>query len=111
MVGLNEAVFFHRASRTLILTDLLFNVPPGSGSILSRSVLWLDGCNGRPAIPRTFRFVISLNRRRARALVDQIFGWDFDRINLTHGNLIEGDGKKVLAEAWAFMLGESAAPR
>jgi hypothetical protein len=100
---LNEVVFFHHASHTLILTDLLFNVPPGAGSIGSRLVLWLDGCNGHPAVPRTLRPMLKLRRKPVKTLLDRIFAWDFSRVVLSHGEVIETGAKDVLASAWSFI--------
>jgi hypothetical protein len=100
---LNEVVFFHRASRTLLLADLLFNVPSGAGALSSPLVLWLDGCNGRAAVPRTFRVLLKLRRASVRGLIERILGWDFDRIVLAHGAVIETNGKSALARAWSFL--------
>jgi hypothetical protein len=100
---LNEVVFFHRTSRTLLLTDLLFNVPSGAGSLISRLVLWLDGCNGRAAVPRTFRLLLKFRRSSVRGQMERILGWDFDRIVLAPGAVIETDGKGALERAWSFL--------
>jgi hypothetical protein len=101
---LNEVVFLHRASRTLLLTDLLFNVAPEkAGSVLSRTLLRLDGCNGNPAVARTFRLALKFRRHAARVLIDRILAWDFDRVIMAHGEIIETDGKRALARAWSFL--------
>jgi hypothetical protein len=99
---LNEVVFFHRASRTLLFTDLIVNVIR-SDSTLTKIVLTLDGIFGAPAVPRTFRTLLKWHRAETRALVDHILGWDFDRVVLAHGDVIENGGKKAVAEAWSFV--------
>lgn len=99
---LNEVVFLHRASRTLLFTDLLFNVTR-SDSTLTKIALILDGGFGAPAVPRTFRMLLKWHRAETRALVDRILGWDFDRVVLAHGDVIESGGKRIVAAAWSFV--------
>lgn len=98
---LNEVVFFHRASRTLLFTDLIVNVIR-SDSALTKVALTLDGTFGAPAVPRMFRMLLRWHRAETRALVDRILRWDFDRVVLGHGDVIESGGKKIVAEAWSF---------
>jgi hypothetical protein len=99
---LNEVVFFHRASRTVFFTDLIFNVMR-TDSTLTKIVLKLDGGLGGPAVPRSFRMVLRWYRAETRTLVDRILGWDFDRLVVTHGDVVESGGKNAVAEAWSFI--------
>ena len=99
---LNEVVFLHRASRTLIFTDLLFNVTHASSTI-SRIALRLDGAFGGPAVARTFRLLLKFRREQARASIQRILDWDFDRVILAHGDAIETGGKNAVAKAWSFL--------
>ena len=100
--ALNEVVFFHRASGTLIFTDLMFNLTR-SASMLGRIVLKLDGAFGAPAVPRSFRTMLKWHRAATRVLVDRVLGWDFERVVLAHGEVIECDGKRIVDEAWDFV--------
>lgn len=99
---LNEIIFLHRASRSLIFTDLLFNVAR-SDSLATRIALTLDGGLRGPAVPRTFRLLIRTHRAEARATLDRLLAWDFDRVIVTHGDVIETDGKNVVRKAWRFL--------
>jgi hypothetical protein len=54
---LNEVIFFHRPSRTVIFTDLLFNITK-SDSSFTRLLLKLDGGLGSVAVRRSFRLAI-----------------------------------------------------
>ena len=97
----NEVVFFHPASRTLILTDLAFNMttaPPGR----ARVFCWLVGATGRFGPHRIVRAAIR-DRAAVRASIDRILGWDFDRITVTHGEVLETGGRQRFAEAFAFL--------
>lgn len=96
----NEVVFFHRSSRTLLCADLIFNL--GSHpSRLTRIVAFLMG-NRKPGAT-LLEHVIIRDRKAARAQVDRMLAWDFDRIVLAHGGLIETGGQQVLRRAYAWL--------
>jgi hypothetical protein len=99
--AMGEVVFLHRPSRTLILCDLCFNEPAGGG-FWGELVCRLNGARRGLAPTRTVRFVIK-DRQRARALVDQILEWDFDRVTVTHGSVVETGGHAAFADAFRFL--------
>lgn len=97
---MNEVVFFHPASRTLILTDLAFNMTaPPSGR--ARLFCWLVGARGFGP-HRIIRAGIR-DRRAARESLQRILAWDFDRVIVTHGEVLETGGHRCVAEAFAFL--------
>lgn len=53
----NEVVFFHEPSRTLVASDLLFNVGDGS-PLLTRLAFRLTGAYGRPSSTLLERFLV-----------------------------------------------------
>lgn len=44
------------------------------------------------------------NRKKARAVFENIPRWDFQKIILAHGGLIEREGREVARKAWASVL-------
>ena len=98
---LNEIVFLHRASRTLILTDLCFNLGPEM-PLLSRVLLSLNGCYCRFTPSRLLRSAIK-DRTAFRSSLDHILRWDFDRAVVSHGRVFETGAKQALREAFAFL--------
>jgi hypothetical protein len=100
--ALNETIFFDRRSRTALFTDLMFNVNH-SDSALTRFVLRLDGGFGFLAVPRTFRLPIRLRRRLAVGALACILEWDFDRLTVAHGDVIERGAKTAMRNAWSFL--------
>ncbi|MSU22738.1 MAG: DUF4336 domain-containing protein [Opitutus sp.] len=98
---LNEVVFLHRASRTLILTDLAFNLGPDL-PFLSRVLLRINGCYDRFACSRLLRSTIK-DRAAFRASLDHVLAWDFDRIVLSHGRNLDSAAKDTLRLAFAFL--------
>jgi Domain of unknown function (DUF4336) len=97
---LNEVIFFHPTTRTLILTDLAFNVPANE----SRAPVfyWLTGARGRFGPHRLVRLMIR-DRKAARQSIERIFQWDFDRVTVTHGEVLESGGKERLASGFPFL--------
>jgi hypothetical protein len=98
---MNEVVFFHPASRTLLLTDLAFNVKAGPGN-RARLFHWLVGATGRFGPHRIVRFGIR-DRAAARRSLDEILAWDFERVVVTHGEVLERDGRRLLARGFAYL--------
>jgi len=99
--ALNEVVFFHPRSRTLMLTDLAFNmVRPPRGR--ARLFCWLVGA-GRRFGPHLFPRLAMRDRGAARESLRRILDWDFDRVTVTHGEVLETGGRQRMAEAFAFL--------
>lgn len=83
MPKVNEWEFFHKASKTLILTDLLFNfvsVPNWQTKLFAR----MNRCYQKPHWSWYFHFNIGDKQALTESL-DQIRQWDFEKIMLTHG--------------------------
>jgi len=99
--ALNEIVFFHRESRTVIFTDLLFNIARHD-SQYARFLLRLDGAFHGPAIPRSFKLLLRSRRSECAAFLQRIMSWDFDRAIVAHGDIIESGAKPVIERAWQF---------
>jgi hypothetical protein len=98
---LGEVVFFHGATRTLITTDLVFNVPVGR-TRGARLFYWLVGAEGRIGPHRLIRVTLR-DRKAARASADRILGWDFDRITVTHGDVVERGGHEAFRSGFSFL--------
>jgi hypothetical protein len=43
------------------------------------------------------------DKAAARASLERILSWDFDRILLCHGPIVESGGKAVFREAYSFL--------
>jgi len=106
---LNEVAFYHPATRTLILTDLAFNVPEGHvwGIPL---VFKLMGGAGQFGPHRFVRWAIR-DQKAARESLGFIMRWDFDRIIVAHGDILETGGRQKLRDAYGFILGAASRSR
>lgn len=103
----NEVVFFHRASRTLLVTDWFFNFTHAT-SLWTRLYLRLTGGLGGPRQPRVIRPFIT-DKAAARESTDRILEWDFDRVIVCHGDVIETGGHAALREATAWLRADAPA--
>ena len=99
MPRVEEVAFLHRAIRTLLLTDLAFHVR-NRDSVLARFFFTLTGVYGRFAASRLLKTLIR-DKPAFRQSIDRILEWDFDRILVTHGEVLETGGAKALRKAWA----------
>ena len=98
MPKLEEVVLFHPGSRTLVMTDLVFNVrerPPGW---MTGAVLRLAGTKGRCAQSKLVRGMTKDPEAAARSY-ERILELDFHRATVSHGKVIETDAKAMLKAA------------
>lgn len=102
---MREVDFLHRASRTLVVTDLIENFrdeTPGTNRVL-RGMVKLLGMWGTPAPAPELRW-FTLHREAAREALERMLSWDFDRIVLAHGEPILHAPKAAIREAWGWVL-------
>jgi hypothetical protein len=100
--AMNEVVFLHAPSRTLVLTDLAFHVAADGGR--ARIFHRLVGATGRFGPHRIIRLAVR-DRRAARASLEAILAWDFDRVIVSHGAVLERGGHEAVRTAFARWLG------
>lgn len=96
----NEVVFFHRATRTIVLADAIFNFGTHP-SALTRLVGWLLG-GSAPGTTWVERLLIR-DRAGARAQVDRMLAWNAERIVCAHGDVIPTGGTEVIRRAYAWL--------
>jgi hypothetical protein len=98
----NEVVFLHRASRTLIMCDLAFNFGPKT-ALPTRVLMTLIRSYGHFG-PSTLDPLLIRDRPAARASLERILAWDFDRVVVAHGDVLETGGHEALREGYAWLL-------
>lgn len=99
----DEVIFFHRASATVLITDLMQNIPPetyrGWRKLVSRMDLMTSG---QPQVPRKFRLALR-DRSAARDAVRQILAWHPRRLILAHGAPVTVDAHRVLERGFDWL--------
>ncbi len=91
-----EHVVFHRPSRTLIVADLAFNFPPDEPLWAEMLVRAAIGAEHSPGMSRAFRHAIT-DEVAFRRSIDAMLEWDFDRVIVGHGDVIETGGREKIA--------------
>ena len=99
---LQEVVFFHAASRTLIVADLCEHFGPHSPRSL-RLLMRLARMYGRPRMPPDWQLSFR-DRAATRASFERVLAWDFDRVILAHGALLESGAREVFEREYAWAL-------
>jgi len=100
-----EVVFFHRASSTLLLTDLIENFEARNLQFWLRPIAWMAGVldpNGHA--PLDMRMTFRRGRAQLRAAVVQMLNWAPERVILSHGRWYDKDGTAELRRAFAWAL-------
>lgn len=97
-----EVLFVHRATRTALVTDLLFNVTQPT-TWWTRAALTMVGAFGRPAQSRAWR-LWTKDRGAAGRSVERFLQEDFDRLVPSHGEIVMAGGKDVVRDQCAWML-------
>lgn len=97
---INEVAVLHRPSRTLVLTDLAFNLPPTAPlatRFLMRCVCGYPGCRS------TLLERVGMRREVARREFATLLDLDFDRLIMAHGDPIETGARAALASAYEWL--------
>lgn len=97
---LNESVFLHRPSRTLLVTDLVFNLTRLQG--LARLAFSLMGASGRVAQSPEWR-LFTRDKQAVRQSMESLLAWDFDRLVPAHGDIVPTGALALLEQATAWM--------
>lgn len=98
---LNEHVFIHKKSKTLILADLVFNFETRQ-KLWERMFLKMNGVHGQVGPSRLFCACIK-DKKAFRGSLDRLLACDFDRIIVGHGQNIETGGKQIMENAYSFL--------
>ena len=97
--ALEEVVFFHDASRTAIVGDLIQRFDQSTLSGWKGMLMKLDGLVGeRGSTPRDWRASF-LRRRLARAARDKVLGWQPDKLLIAHGACVTHQATPVIDRA------------
>ncbi|WP_413111769.1 DUF4336 domain-containing protein [Thaumasiovibrio sp. DFM-14] len=96
-----EVIFFDPQSKTLLLGDTLAWLH--SRHPLTALVGLLNGCYTHPAMPYYLRHTFK-NKRQLRQSIQEILSWPFERIILSHGQVIDSNAKHHFANAFKHIL-------
>ena len=102
--AIEEVVFLHRPSATLILADLIENFDAERLTVPMRWIARLGGVLA-PAgrMPLDMRLTFLGHKAEARACIERMLGWHPQRIILAHGRCFMDQGEAELRRAFAWL--------
>jgi hypothetical protein len=103
--SLNECVFFHLASRTLILTDTAFHFDESFPMLTQFAAKVLGGY--KRLSPSVLERIATTDKESVRKSVEQVLNWNFERVIMAHGSIIEQNGKEKFRQGYEQFLGQS----
>jgi hypothetical protein len=109
MPKLDEIAWLHRPSRTLVLTDLAFNIRAPK-PWFTRTFMRCNGGFDRFGPTRILRALIK-DRAATRQGIARLLEHDFGRVIVAHGDVFEGDGRTALRREYDFLVGDYNAER
>jgi hypothetical protein len=92
-----EFIFFHKASKTLILADTMINIELNKVTEPWRTATKFTGMyHPYGQIFFGMRLPLFLQRQKAEAAIRKIYSWQPQRILLSHGRCFDSDADKVI---------------
>lgn len=102
---LDESVLYVPHLRTLVCADLTENFGADAVTHLpTRLYLKGSGILGTPGVARPLRALFR-DRRGCRRAIDEILGFDFDRVTLAHGRIVETGGPEIVRASYDWLRG------
>ncbi len=101
---MEEVVFFHRETRTLILADLIENFEPDKVGGAYRWLVRLAGAadpDGKA--PIDLRLTFLGRKEEARSCFERILAWEPEKVILAHGRWYDRDGTAELRSAFRWL--------
>ncbi len=97
-----EVAFLHKPSKTLILVDLIENIGDATAGTDWKLKLWWKTVfhmwnKPKPAPEYQLGWK---DRKAAKASLERILDWDFQRIIISHGDNIDTDANAAARRAW-----------
>lgn len=100
-----EFVFVHARSRTLVVTDLVFHMLEAENWLSRMTFRYVARTLGHLGQSRLWRR-FTKDRAAAGRSCDALLEHDFDRLIMSHGEVVEGGAHERLAEALTWMRGQ-----
>ncbi|MBX3229078.1 MAG: DUF4336 domain-containing protein [Labilithrix sp.] len=96
----NEVVFFHPATRTMITSDVVFDLARHPSAV-TRAVAFMTGL--RAPGPTLLERLFIRDRAAAKEQIGRMVAWGAERIVLAHGALVTTDAAAVLERAYRWL--------
>ena len=101
---MEEVVFFHRSSKTLILGDLIENFKPETLGLAQRMIARFAGIlSPHGKTPIDWRLSFIFGKTKARKSLSIIKEWKPDNIVISHGECILGNGLEYINKSFSWL--------
>ena len=102
-LAMEEVVFFHKASRTAIVCDLIQRHPESAMTGWKGWLMRLDSLVGKNgSTPREWRASF-LKRRPARAARQKVLDWQPDKLLIAHGECAKSGATEIIKSALSWI--------
>ena len=99
---INEIVFYHPASKTLIITDSAFNFDRSFPLVTQLAARVLGSY--QELKPYLLDKIASHDKQKLKQSIDKILAWDFQRVIMAHGTIVEHEAKAQLSAGYHWLL-------
>lgn len=99
---MNEHILLHEESRSLMVGDLLFNIHQTNSLGMKLFLIFLSRAWKKPA-QSSFWKALTKDRAACARSIDDMLTWDFERVVVTHGDVIEHDARAVARDCLKWM--------
>ena len=99
---INEIVFYHPASKTLIITDSAFNFDR-SFPLTTQLAAKILG-SYEELKPYLLDKIASQDKQKLKQSIDKILAWDFQRVIMAYGTIADREAKEQLSAGYSWLL-------
>ena len=101
--AMEEVVFFHKESRTVLICDLIQRFPEASATGWKGKLMRLDSLVGEQgSTPREWRASF-LRRKKARAARAEMLRWQPEKLLIAHGTCAESGASAIVERALSWI--------
>jgi glyoxylase-like metal-dependent hydrolase (beta-lactamase superfamily II) len=97
---IGEVAIVHLPSRTLVLTDAVFNYRSKDLPLVARMIMRANRAYGRFGPSRIFTSFVIDDRDAFLGSIDALLEHDFDRVIMSHGRILATGGKSAIRDAF-----------
>jgi hypothetical protein len=102
MPKVNEHLFLHLPSRSLIVADFVFHLVAADLPPITGQLMRLFGSYDRFAVSKVYRSQVR-DRSALRDSVERVLAWEPARVVVGHGRILEVDVVDRLHQAWSWL--------
>ena len=98
-----ETAYWHVGSKTLVVTDLVMNYGDDHFTGIGKVLMRWNGIVGRFGPSRLLRHGFIKDKGKLRGSLELLQRWDFERVVMSHGEVLESGVKERMTEAFRFL--------